>query len=246
MHKYLIWDFDGTLGYREGGWTGAMVEVLHQHAPECSATADHLRPHIQDGFRWHDPHQPYEIKTAEQWWDELSPIFEKAFAAVGVEASLAKRMGREVRFAYAGAKQWRLYDDTTPALTQLSRAGWTHLLLSNHVPELSKILDHLQINTFFAQVFNSAETGYEKPHPMAYQAALEATEEAESVWMIGDSVVADIAGAAAAGIPGILVCKHHADAIYHCDALSQVNQILERESQPKIAEVSIGQRTGWQ
>ena len=29
VKKYLIWDFDGTLGYREGGWTiSAMVEVL--------------------------------------------------------------------------------------------------------------------------------------------------------------------------------------------------------------------------
>lgn len=243
--KYLIWDFDGTLGYREGGWTGAMVEVLRQHAPDCATTADHLRPHIQDGFRWHDPHQPYAIKTADRWWGELSPIFEKAFAAVGVETSLAKRMGREVRFAYASAEQWRLYDDTLPVLTQLSRAGWTHLLLSNHVPELSKILGHLQINTFFAHIFNSAETGYEKPHLKAYQAVLEATEEAESVWMIGDSPVADIAGAAAAGIPGILVRKHHADALYQCDDLTQVNQIVERESQPKVADVSIGQRTDW-
>jgi len=67
VHKYLIWDFDGTLRYREGGWTGAMVEVLRQHAPDSTATADHIRPHIQDGFRWHDPHQPYGIKTAYQW-----------------------------------------------------------------------------------------------------------------------------------------------------------------------------------
>lgn len=222
-----------------------MVEVLRRYAPECEATADHLRPHIQDGFRWHDPYQPYGIKTAEQWWDELSPIFEKAFAAVGVETSLAKRMGREVRFAYTGAKQWRLYDDTIPALAQLSGAGWTHLLLSNHVPELSALMQHLQIDQHFARVFNSAETGYEKPYLKAYQAVLEATEDAESVWMIGDSVVADIAGAAAAGIPGILVRKRHADAIYHCDGLAQVNQILERESQPKIPSVIISEQTDW-
>ncbi len=222
-----------------------MVEVLRRYAPECDAAADHLRPHIQTGFRWHDPHQPYGIKAADQWWDELSPIFEKAFAAVGVETSLAKRMGREVRFAYAGVKRWRLYDDTIPALTQLSGAGWTHLLLSNHVPELSEILDYLQINTFFAQVFNSAETGYEKPHLKAYQFVLEATKDAESIWMVGDSVVADIAGAAAAGIPGILVRKHHADAMHQCDDLSQVPALLQTELSPKVANISIGQQTDW-
>ena len=240
MQKYLVWDFDGTLGYREGGWTGAMVEVLRRHAPECDATADHVRRHIQTGFPWHAPHQPYSVRSAEQWWDDLSPIFERAFAAVGIEAVQAKYMAQEVRFAYIGSKQWRLYDDTAPALTQLSEAGWTHLLLSNHVPELSVLLRHLQINQFFAQAFNSAETGYEKPHPQAYRAVLDSVGNAESLWMIGDSMVADIAGAAAAGIPGILVRKHHADALYQCDDLSQVPAILQSELSPKVASVVIG------
>ena len=245
MTHHLIWDFDGTLGHREGGWTGAMVEVLRQYAPDCEATADHLRPHIQKGFRWHDPHQPYGIRTADQWWDDLSPIFEKTFAAVGVEAILAKRISQEVRSVYVGPQQWRLYDDTISALTQLAAAGWTHLMLSNHVPELPLILQHLQINRFFAQVFNSAETGYEKPHPQAYRAVLETTGDAESIWMIGDSMVADIAGAAAAGIPGILVRKHHAGAIYQCSELSQVPAILQSEVSPKVANIVIGQQTDW-
>jgi putative hydrolase of the HAD superfamily len=134
VQKYLVWDFDGTLGYREGGWTGAMAEVLCRYAPEVEATADHVRPHIQTGFPWHDPHQPYSIRSAEQWWNDLSLIFEKAFIAVGAETSRAKHMAQEVRFAYAAPENWRLYDDTIPLLTQLSEAGWTHLLLSNHVP----------------------------------------------------------------------------------------------------------------
>ena len=214
-------------------------------APDCSATADHARPHIQTGFPWHDPHQPYSVRSAEQWWNDLSPIFEKAFAAVGIGAILAKHMAQEMRFAYTGPQQWRLYDDTVPMLAQLARAGWTHLILSNHVPELSALLGHLQINNYFAQVFNSAETGYEKPHPRAYRAVSEAVGDAERVWMIGDSMVADIAGAAAAGIPGILVRKHHPDALYQCDGLSQVPAILQSEMSPKVAYIVIGQRTDW-
>ena len=135
-------------------------------------------------------------------------------------------MGREVRFAYIGPKQWRLYDDTLPTLVCLAEAGWTHLLLSNHVPELSLLLQHLQLDGFFAHVFNSAETGHEKPHPQAYQAVLETIGEAERIWMIGDSPVADIAAAAAAGIPGILVRKHDANALYQCNDLSQVPALL--------------------
>ena len=245
MNKYLIWDFDGTLGYREGGWTGAMVEVLRRHAPECDATADHVRPHIQAGFPWHDPHQSSSVRHADQWWNDLSPIFGRAFAAVGIEAAHAKYMAQEVRFAYTAPLHWRSYDDTLPTLSQLSAAGWTHLLLSNHVPELPLLLRHLQVDRFFAQVFNSAETGYEKPHPQAYRAVLEAIGETNSVWMIGDSMIADIAGAAAAGMPGILVRKRHADAFYQCDDLSQVPVILQSELSPKVASIIIGQQTDW-
>ena len=63
--------------------------------------------------------------------------------------------------------------------------------------------------------------------------------------MIGDSMVADIMGAAAAGIPGILVRKHHADALYQCDDLLQVPIILQTELSPKVANVIIGQQTDW-
>jgi hypothetical protein len=46
-----------------------------------------LRAHLQTGFPWHTPHQPYlENRAAEQWWNALDYIFERAFVAVGVNA----------------------------------------------------------------------------------------------------------------------------------------------------------------
>jgi len=55
MKNYLIWDFDGTLAYRLGGWTGVLLEGMHREATTCEATADQLRPHLQAGFRRHTP-----------------------------------------------------------------------------------------------------------------------------------------------------------------------------------------------
>lgn len=234
MKNYIIWDFDGTLGYREGLWTGALLEVLRQSAPDCAATAEHLRPHLQTGFPWHDPHQPYPARTAGQWWKDLAPVFERAFVAVGVTVPQAQHLAGEVRRVYIAPTHWRLFDDTLPALARLSEAGWTHLLLSNHVPELPSLLQHLQIDGFFARIFNSAETGYEKPHPQAFRRVLDAVGDAGTVWMIGDSAAADIAGAAAAGIPAILVRKRHSDTIYQCDDLSQVLSVLQTELSPKV------------
>ena len=173
---------------------------------------------------------PYTIRPAEQWWNDLAAVFERAFAAAGVLSPQARLIAKEVRHVYADPEYWRLYDDTLPVLTQLSGEGWTHLLLSNHVPELPALLHSLQIDGCFAQVFNSAETGYEKPHPQAFQNVLHASGNTETVWMIGDNPIADIAGAAAAGIPGILVHKRHAEARYQCDSLTQVPTMLRANS----------------
>lgn len=51
----------------------------------------------------------------------------------------------------------------------------------------------------------SARTGYEKPNPKMFAAALALAGTPERVWMVGDNPTADIAGAQAAGIPSILV-----------------------------------------
>jgi hypothetical protein len=68
--QYLLWDFDGTLAYRPGMWSGTLVEVLRHAMPACPATVDDIRPHLQAGFPWHHPAQPRTpSKTAEAWWD---------------------------------------------------------------------------------------------------------------------------------------------------------------------------------
>lgn len=41
--KVLLWDFDGTLGYRRGGkWSSALLEALHEIDPDCDVTLDDL------------------------------------------------------------------------------------------------------------------------------------------------------------------------------------------------------------
>jgi putative hydrolase of the HAD superfamily len=231
MQKYLVWDFDGTLGYRVGGWSAALQEVMQQGDPECSASVEELRAHLQTGFPWHTPHQPYlENRAAEQWWNALDYIFERAFVAVGVNALQAQCLAKEVRHAYANPTHWRLFDDTLPVLDELQSQGWTHFILSNHVPELRSLIKHFQLESRITQVFNSAETGYEKPHQQAFQNVLNVVGAAATVWMIGDNMTADIKGAENVDISAILVRKHHEEAKYSCEKLSEVAAIINQAS----------------
>jgi len=229
MARHLIWDFDDTLGYRaEGKWTASLVRVLQMEMPDFPFEVAAIRPHMQSGFPWHRPEAPHtHLTSADAWWEGLSPLFATTFRSIGVPAGEADRLARRVRHVYTDPSAWRLFDDTQPTLRELRELGWTHCMLSNHVPELPVILSHLGILEEFGAVVNSADTGYEKPHPEAFRGALAALGEARSVRMIGDSYETDIAGAEAVGIPGILVRTDDPRAERRCDDAAGVVALLE-------------------
>jgi len=197
---YLIWDFDGTLGYRTGGWSKACVDVLADTVPEVAV--EDVRPHLQEGFPWQTPEEPHATSSADDWWEQLYPTFAAAFEANGVPPEHARELARRVRQTYV-EEGWQLYDETLGVLSRLSAAGWTHLVLSNHVPELPSILDRLGLTAHVEELFVSAEIGYEKPHPEAFAPVRSAIGDDVTVWMIGDSYRADVEGATSVGLPAI-------------------------------------------
>jgi putative hydrolase of the HAD superfamily len=179
-----------------------------------SLTVDALRPFLTSGFRWHNAAVTYLPPTPpEIWWRELEPVFERAFREGGGLAQAdACRLAREVRGAYVRPARWQLFADVRETLVALTGAGWQHILLTNHVPELRTILRALELDGYFAAVFNSAETGIEKPHREAFENVRRSLPPQTNLWMVGDSFVADIQGAEAAGIPAILVRRAHPSA----------------------------------
>ena len=102
--------------------------------------------------------------------------------------------------AFLEAKGWHVFDDVRPALEELRDRGWTHVVLSNHVPELTALIDALGLGALITAVHCSGCTGVEKPHPRAFEAVFAAHPAARAGWMIGDSLEADVLGARAVGI----------------------------------------------
>lgn len=220
--KVLIWDFDGTLAHRQGGWTGALMDVLTQTAPPVEPNPERVRACLQAGFPWHAPENPHPGLSAEEWWEDMQPVFARALRAGGATNGDVYHMAQGVRAAYLRPSVWRCYPDVAPALEQLSGLGWTHVLLSNHTPELPALLEKLGLDAYFAQTFNSARTGYEKPNPKAFRAVLEWAGPGAICWIIGDDFYSDILGALEIGLPGILVRKPHPDAPMFCANLSEI------------------------
>ncbi|GAA5513009.1 phosphoglycolate phosphatase [Deinococcus carri] len=220
--KLLIWDFDGTLAHRPSMWSGTLLHVLGEVHPGHQVKPEHLRPWLQTGFRWHAPEDEYPVLPAHAWWGELHPVFEQAYQAAGLDATVARRLAGEVQRHYTDPQHWEVYPDTGTTLEHLSVLGWRHVILTNHVPEFRELLKALGLSGHFLQVFNSAETGFEKPHPRAFRLVLESLGEAKQVCMIGDNIRADVQGARAVGLPAVLVRKNDPAAQWQCTDLSSL------------------------
>lgn len=169
-----------------------------------------MAPGLRDGFPWHRPEVGHPaLDSPEAWWSALYPVLHGAYVCAGVEPGLAWKAAEAVRECYTDPLRWIVFPDTVALLEDLARAGWRHVLVSNHVPELDRLLAGLGLHGRFVAVVNSAQVGWEKPHRQIFEAALERADHPDRIWMVGDDPVADIAGAGALGIPAILVNPHH-------------------------------------
>ena len=227
--RLLIWDFAGTLAHRRGetGWSILLAEALDAEEPGHGHVADTFRPHLRDGFPWHRPDVAHpELCEPEAWWASVRPVLARAYEAAGYTPARALELADAARRLYVDpAVGWALFDDTLPALERLSQAGWTHAILSNHVPELRQIVAGLGLGDVVAAVSCSAETGFEKPHVQAFASLIERLQPNEA-WMIGDNVLADVLGAEAVGIPAVLVRRPDPRAARYADSLVDVETFL--------------------
>jgi putative hydrolase of the HAD superfamily len=229
--RVLIWDFDGTLAHRRGetGWSILLAEALDAAEPGHEYSADTFRPHLREGFPWHTPEVAHpELCEPEAWWASIRPVLGRAYAAAGYPPGRALELADAARRLYVDPGiGWELFDDTVPTLEQLSEDGWTHAILSNHVPELREIVAGLGLDDAVAYISCSAETGYEKPHPRAFASVLDTLRPAEA-WMVGDNVVADVFGAEAVDIPAVLVRRPDPRAGRYADSIAGVARFLEK------------------
>ena len=131
-------------------------------------------------------------------------------------ATIIERMGGRgsgvVRAAERVYEEWatnhhfEIYDDVAPVLTELASRGFVLGAISNSHRSLDAFSAHFKLDRLLTATISSAEHGFMKPHRSIFDAALEkARVEAANAVMVGDSLKADIEGALAAGLRGILL-----------------------------------------
>ncbi|ADL50068.1 HAD family hydrolase [Clostridium cellulovorans] len=205
--KYLLWDFDNTLAYRDGMWSSTIHNLLLDYGYTNFKLED-VRPYLKTGFPWNFPELSHEeFFNGKQWWEHMSSHFCNILREIGIEADVAKSISDNIREKYLTPDKWYLYDDTISCLKISLERGYSNIVISNHVPELQELINALGISDYFIKVYSSAHVGFEKPNKKIYETAIMSLEDPESITMIGDNYFADVQGAKKAGIDAILVRK---------------------------------------
>ncbi len=227
--KAVIWDFDGTLASRHGMWSGALAAIANRQFPERCVSRDEVRSFFQAGFPWDAPDVPHSCNSSEEWWSSLDPMFRNVYLELGFDEAAVQMLCKQVRQEYSDLSESLIYDDVIACLTSLSALGWSHYMLSNHVPELPQLVTELGLSSFFAGVYTSACIGFEKPNPEAFKYVLRELPSERTVWMVGDNPIADVQGGMAMGIPSILVRDSRVDVEYCCMSLSERASVIDAQ-----------------
>ena len=201
----VFWDFHGTLGFREGDWSGALSAILKRDGSYCFPK-EAISAQLRRGFPWHTPEIPHaRLFRGLSWWDYVNSVVEAALLALGVDQRKASELAVQTRGEYLDIVHWGLYPDVLDTLSIVLTAGYRNYVLSNHVPELSQIVHGLGLGTVIQEVLTSGALGYEKPHPRIFEMAREAAGDGGPYYMVGDSLDADARAGDACGFRGILV-----------------------------------------
>lgn len=104
------------------------------------------------------------------------------------------------------SKHYRLFPDVYPTLSWLKARGYALGIISNFDPSLVDLLQDLSISGYFDHHFISSLVGVEKPDRRIFEIAIEAVGlPPGALVMVGDDLVADVCGAQAVGMGGILL-----------------------------------------
>ena len=143
------------------------------------------------------------LREAERgWWRDLVA---RVVARTGSVAAFDDYF--DALFAhYANGAAWLAYPEVHGVLESMRRQGLGIAVVSNFDSRLPSILTELGISPLVDTIVYSTGSGAAKPYAGIFRAALKALNvPPENALHVGDSLDADVRGAAAAGLTGVFL-----------------------------------------
>src|SRR6185436_626941 len=161
----VLFDAADTLFTTRGSVGDIYYSVAHRYGTPASA-AD-----IQAAFVRQFRHSgPLTTDNEKQWWKD---VVHRVFSDVGMVEDF-DRFFEEVYDQFRDSRGWRLFPETREVLEALKRKQLKIGVISNFDSRLYSVMKDLNILSFFDSVTISSETGYAKPQPEIFEAAIRA------------------------------------------------------------------------
>ena len=206
MIKAVFFDFYHTLVRYEPPREQVEADVLKQLGLEIDPQALRLPLVAADEFIYQEiADKPLSQRSRE----EKMVLYARYQSIVLREAGL--RADEKLIYQLMGLMQevqmtLALYDDAPPAMDDLKDHGLKLGLISNVEHDINPIMEQLGLPQWLDIVVTSQETGFNKPHPEIFKAALKqaGVKPAEAIY-VGDQYQVDVVGARGAGLKGVLI-----------------------------------------
>jgi putative hydrolase of the HAD superfamily len=142
------------------------------------------------------------LAEARAFWQEYNQLVLTELGARGETAALARRLSER----FWAAPSWRVFPEVHEVLGTLRGAGLQLAVISNFTDALTAVCRGHALDGYFDCLVSSAVSGAQKPDVSIFREALRRTgADPAAAVHVGDNYVADVLGARAAGIDGVLV-----------------------------------------
>jgi len=231
----ILWDFDGTLAYRDGMWSGTFLSLLKKYDIKNIPMEDEwilnkIKPYLNKGFTWHNYEYSHkELFNEKTWYGYYENLFYEILINIGIMGKQANEISKNVINEYMDKTKWYIYDDVIETLEKMNRNNYRNYILSNHVPKLNKIVENIGLKNYFIKIYSSANIGYEKPNKKIYEYVLKDLGiNKNDCIIIGDSYKADIIGGKNIEIKSILVRSENTENYkWYCKDLRNIIKKIE-------------------
>lgn len=187
--------------------TDALRGALGAHGYTVGDQDLHRAWEVADHWFW----EGYQRPDNDTWTDDgrIDAHWREYHGVMLRELGIDDAKGRLIELILEGQyapDSWELYADVLPTLTEMHAAGLRLGVVSDWGSNLVPIITGLGLGELLDFVLASGSEGLAKPDPAFFRLAAERAGVATAdTLMVGDSYRADVEGAQAAGMTGILL-----------------------------------------
>ena len=201
----VFFDAGETLVHPHPTFADLFATILRREGHDVDPDTVRDRIHVVTD-RFAKAAREHELWTTSQeksrrFWHDVYGIF---FEQLGIADSngLIDTVYRE----FTDMANYALFDDVVPALERLRAAGLRLGVVSNYEEWLERLLERLEVLSFFDVRVISGVEGVEKPDPRIFRLGIErAGVTPERSVYVGDNPVLDVDPALAIGMHAVLI-----------------------------------------